>query len=84
MNLNYLMIIMMHFYFDDVDAAYAHFEIDFDFFSYIFPSNSTKFNIMIDYVLFNCEKMVIKIIKNIPHPGIEPGPPGWEPGILTI
>lgn len=21
--------------------------------------------------------------KNIPHPGVEPGPPGWEPGILT-
>ena len=21
--------------------------------------------------------------KNFPLPGIEPGPPGWEPGILT-
>ena len=22
--------------------------------------------------------------KKVPHPGIEPGPPGWKPGILTI
>ena len=21
--------------------------------------------------------------KNTPRPGIEPGPPGWKPGILT-
>ena len=22
--------------------------------------------------------------KKVPYPGIEPGPPGWKPGILTI
>ena len=22
-------------------------------------------------------------VKNAPRPGIEPGPPGWKPGILT-
>ena len=25
----------------------------------------------------------IDIEKSFPIPGIEPGPPGWEPGILT-
>ena len=29
------------------------------------------------------KKSVEKIYKNVPTPGIEPGPPGWKPGILT-
>ena len=29
------------------------------------------------------ESEILESLKNAPRPGIEPGPPGWKPGILT-
>ena len=33
--------------------------------------------------MWNKKKTHKKLKKNPPNPGIEPGPPGWKPGILT-
>ena len=35
-------------------------------------------------ILIDFDIWILFLIKKVPHPGIEPGPPGWKPGILTI